>query len=84
MPSPSRVRGTYYSPFESVAVSFIDARDIGDVAAKVLTTVGHDRKVYTLTGPKAITNADVAQQLTLAAGSRSPARRQPSNRPVKP
>ena len=70
LPQQCRVRETYYSPFESAAVSFIDARHIGDVAAKILTTDDQDRKVYTLPGPKAITNADVAQQLTLAAGKR--------------
>jgi hypothetical protein len=34
-------QGIYYSPFGSAAISFIDARDIGDVAAKVRTTDGH-------------------------------------------
>jgi uncharacterized protein YbjT (DUF2867 family) len=34
-------QGTYYSPFGSTPVNFIDARDIGEVAAKVLSSDGH-------------------------------------------
>jgi uncharacterized protein YbjT (DUF2867 family) len=38
----------------------IDARDIGEVAAKVLGETGHEDKVYTLTGPTSISLYDVA------------------------
>ncbi len=41
--------------------SFIDARDIGAVAAKVLTEAGHTRRAYELTGSVALTYAEVAQ-----------------------
>ena len=61
-------QGTYYSPFGSAAISHIDARDIGEVAAKVLSTNGHAGKIYRLTGPKAITEAEASQQLSLATG----------------
>ena len=60
--------GTYYSPFGSAAISHIDARDIGEVAAKVLSTDGHAGKIYRLTGPKAITEAEASKQLSLATG----------------
>jgi uncharacterized protein YbjT (DUF2867 family) len=63
-----KTQGTYYSPFGSTPVNFIDARDIGEVAAKVLSTDGHAGKIYNLTGPKGITNSEVAKLLTKAAG----------------
>jgi uncharacterized protein YbjT (DUF2867 family) len=61
-------QGTYYSPFGSTPVNFIDARDIGEAAAKVLSSDGHAGRIYNLTGPKGITNAEVAQLFTEATG----------------
>src|SRR5215218_10131183 len=46
----------------------IDARDIGEVAAKVLTEEGHEGKVYTLTGPAAISFYDVANAISEVLG----------------
>jgi uncharacterized protein YbjT (DUF2867 family) len=46
----------------------IDARDIGEVAAKILTEGCHDGKVYTLTGPAAISFDDVARVLSEVLG----------------
>ncbi|MGA4467104.1 SDR family oxidoreductase [Bacillus bombysepticus] len=40
--------------------SFIDVRDIGEVAAKVLTEQGHEFKAYSLTGNEALTYYEVA------------------------
>ena len=37
------------------AGAHIDARDIGAVAARVLTGKGHEGKAYELTGPEALT-----------------------------
>ncbi len=45
-------------------VSHIDVRDIAAVAVKTLTEDGHEEKTYTLTGPAALSNADVAQILS--------------------
>jgi len=47
--------GNIRLPWGKAGVSHIDARDVGDVAAHVLTTEGHDGKAYTLTGPEALT-----------------------------
>jgi uncharacterized protein YbjT (DUF2867 family) len=68
--SAASIKGqaTYYSPFGSTPVSFIDARDIGEVAAKVLSSDGHAGKIYKLTGPKGITNAEIAHLFTKATG----------------
>lgn len=41
--------------------SFIDVRDIGEVAAKMLLEEGHDNKAYTLTGSEALDYFQAAQ-----------------------
>lgn len=41
--------------------SFVDVRDVGDVAAKVLSEPGHENKIYTLTGSQALDYFQVAQ-----------------------
>jgi uncharacterized protein YbjT (DUF2867 family) len=60
--------GRIYQPFKGGKLGMIDARDIGEVAAKVLTEEGHEGKVYTLTGPAAISFYDVAQALSEVLG----------------
>ena len=50
------------------AGAHIDARDIGVVAARVLTGRGHEGKAYELTGPEALTTAQVAAHLSKALG----------------
>jgi uncharacterized protein YbjT (DUF2867 family) len=49
-------------------VAMIDARDIAAVAAAALTTPGHEGKIYTLTGPEALTFDDVANNLSQQSG----------------
>ncbi len=44
--------------------SIIDARDIAEVAARVLTGPGHLGRRYTLTGPEALSHAEVARILS--------------------
>ena len=46
----------------------IDARDIGAVAARVLTGKGHEGKAYELTGPAAISYDEAARVLSKAVG----------------
>jgi uncharacterized protein YbjT (DUF2867 family) len=57
-------QGRIYQPMKDGRLGMIDARDIGEVAAKVLTEVGHEGKTYTLTGPAAISFYDVAKTLS--------------------
>jgi uncharacterized protein YbjT (DUF2867 family) len=45
-------------------VSHIDIRDIAAVATKVLTENGHEGKIYTITGPVALSNTQIAQILS--------------------
>ncbi|MFB6124592.1 MAG: NAD(P)H-binding protein [Halanaeroarchaeum sp.] len=47
-------RGELVAPVGDGAVSFVDARDIGAVAATALTEPGHDNRAYTITGPAAL------------------------------
>ena len=44
----------------------IDPRDVGAAAAAVLSTPGHDGRTYVLTGPEAITYAQIAAALSAA------------------
>ena len=60
--------GKLYQPFKNGKLGMIDARDIGEVAAKVLTEEGQEGEVYTLTGPAAISFYDVAEALSEVVG----------------
>ena len=51
--------GVYYDDLGG-PVSWIDARDIADVAAEALTGAGHAGKGYGLTGPEALTGDEIA------------------------
>jgi uncharacterized protein YbjT (DUF2867 family) len=45
-------------------VSHVDIRDVAAVAVKALTEDRHQGKTYTLTGPRALTNTELAQILS--------------------
>lgn len=47
---------------------FVDVDDIADVAAAALTEDGHHGQVYEVTGPRLMTMADVAADLSRATG----------------
>lgn len=62
-------QGAFYSALSPDArVSYLDARDIGEVAAKVLTEPGHQGRVYELTGPEALNDDDLAARFTQVLG----------------
>ena len=50
------------------AVSFIDARDVAEIAARALTDAEHFDRAYTLTGPAALTHAEAARVIGAVAG----------------
>lgn len=56
-----RARGEIFVPAGHGRTSFIDARDVGAVAARVLTEAGHDNKAYELTGAAALSYGEVAR-----------------------
>ncbi len=60
--------GSIYLPWGNGIASFVDTRDIASVSAEVLTSDGHEEKIYTLTGPAALGIADVARILSEAVG----------------
>jgi uncharacterized protein YbjT (DUF2867 family) len=68
MMAPSVRSGAIYEAAAEGATSFVDVRDIAAVALAALTKPGHAGKTYTLTGPAALTRAQVAAALTRAAG----------------
>lgn len=63
-----RQAGSLFVPAEGARVAMIDPGDIAAVAAVTLTEETHDGRIYTLTGPEAITFAQVAADLAAVAG----------------
>lgn len=60
--------GKIYFPGGDAKASFIDARDISAVAAKLVSGGGFSKEALNLTGPKAISHSDVATILSAASG----------------
>lgn len=61
-------QGVFFSPLSQARISVVDVRDIGAVAAKALTETKHEGRTYDLTGPEALTHAEMAEQLSQAVG----------------
>jgi uncharacterized protein YbjT (DUF2867 family) len=47
-------------------ISVVDLRDVAAVATVVLTAPGHEGRVYEITGPEALTHAEMAERLSKA------------------
>jgi uncharacterized protein YbjT (DUF2867 family) len=60
--------GMLFAPAGAARISFVDPRDVAGVAAETLTGAGHEGRVYTLTGPEAITFERIAAELGRALG----------------
>jgi uncharacterized protein YbjT (DUF2867 family) len=61
-------RDEVYVPAGNGRTNFVDVTDIGEAAAVVLTSPGHDRRAYEITGSEALTYAQVAETLSRACG----------------
>jgi uncharacterized protein YbjT (DUF2867 family) len=61
-------QGALYGMTGEVRTSYIDTRDVAAVAARVLTSPGHQRKAYALTGSAALSGDEVAERLSAATG----------------
>jgi uncharacterized protein YbjT (DUF2867 family) len=59
---------TVFAPAGTAAIAYVDPRDVATAAAAALTEDGHDGATYTVTGPEAITFAQIAQELSAATG----------------
>ncbi|HEX8120191.1 MAG TPA: NAD(P)H-binding protein [Solirubrobacteraceae bacterium] len=66
--APTIATGQYFSSLEDARVAHVDARDVAAVAAEALAVEGHENCTYTLTGPEAISNDDVAATLSEVLG----------------
>jgi uncharacterized protein YbjT (DUF2867 family) len=60
--------GTLALPMADAKIASIDARDIARVAATVLTSDGHEGKIYPITGPEALSMVEVAERLSAVTG----------------
>jgi uncharacterized protein YbjT (DUF2867 family) len=56
-------QGNYYAPAGDAAISMVDARDVAEVAADVLTGRRHMGKAYDLTGPEQLSHAQACDKL---------------------
>jgi uncharacterized protein YbjT (DUF2867 family) len=64
-----RAEGAFYSASGDARISHVDVRDIAAVAVRALTNPGvHERKIYMLSGPEALTYDEVAAELSNALG----------------
>ncbi len=63
-----KAQGAFYAPEAEARISHVDARDIAEVAATVLTGAGHEGKAYTLSGPQALTYGEIADTLSRVLG----------------
>jgi len=55
-------------PARDVPEPFVDVDDIADVAVAALTEEGHEYALYEVTGPRLMTFADVAKEISQATG----------------
>jgi uncharacterized protein YbjT (DUF2867 family) len=65
---PIRDQGVLPAPIGDARVSAVDVRDIAAVAAAALTEPGHTGATYTITGPAAVTHAEIADAIGVATG----------------
>ena len=63
-----KAQGAIFGCSGDAPVSYIDARDIAGVAAKILSDGGHKGKAYDLTGPAAVSYAWVAELISKLVG----------------
>ena len=63
-------RGITYNVAGNGKVGFVDAEDIGRAATVVLTSEGHSKKTYILTGPQALSHNEAADALSDVLGKK--------------
>jgi uncharacterized protein YbjT (DUF2867 family) len=62
--------GTFYADAGEARISMVDTRDVAAVACAALAEPGHAGARYDVTGPEALSYADVAAKLTSTLGRR--------------
>lgn len=68
MMSALRATGTVINPIGTSGISLIDARDVGAVAAQVLTRHDWDGQILALTGPRPVGYAELAELVSARTG----------------
>ena len=63
-----RAHGIFTGASGEGRIASVDARDLASSAAAVLTSGGHEGKLYRLTGPEALTQSEVAAELSRTLG----------------
>lgn len=58
--------GTVYLPMADARLAPVDVEDIARVAVALLEHSGHEGKRYEMTGPEALTTADIAERISTA------------------
>ena len=61
-----KAEGRFYAAVGEAKISIVDVRDNAATAAAALTGDGHAGKTYTLTGPEALSHAEMAAKLSNA------------------
>jgi uncharacterized protein YbjT (DUF2867 family) len=61
-------QGSIYAPANDGKAPYVDLADIAAVAVKALTTAGHERKSYVITGPRDVSYHDIAKAIGDAIG----------------
>jgi uncharacterized protein YbjT (DUF2867 family) len=61
-------KNAFFAAAGDARISAVDVRDLADIAVAALTSSRHDNRVYSLTGPEALTFGDMARQLSKAVG----------------
>ena len=59
-----RREGLLYAPSGPGRAAYVAASDVADVAARVLTSPGHEDSTYVLTGPEALSGQQVARRIS--------------------
>ena len=65
-----KAQNAIYTTYGEGKVGFVDARDIAAVAVEALTGDGHEGKIYTITGPEAISYNEAAEILSDVLGKK--------------
>ena len=63
-----QARSALHAPAGVMKFSAVDVRDIAAVAAHVLTEPGHEWQRYTITGPEALSHAEIAERFSQVLG----------------
>jgi len=58
----------FFLPMEDAKLAPVDVEDIAKVAFALLHTEGHEGKSYDMTGPQALSMAEIAEQISLVIG----------------